>query len=77
MHPSKVTHKGQITIPAELRKEMNISEGDRVEFKKVGNQIMITHLKKNSLMGLFGLLPRPKRALTIEEINDAIEQGHS
>jgi AbrB family looped-hinge helix DNA binding protein len=31
-HRSVVTRKGQITIPAEIRRALNIKEGDKVAF---------------------------------------------
>src|SRR5919202_4744598 len=36
-HRSVVTRKGQITIPAEIRRALNIKEGDKVAFTMANN----------------------------------------
>lgn len=39
---SKVTSRGQITIPQKLREEEGITEDDYVVIKKVGHQLVIS-----------------------------------
>jgi AbrB family looped-hinge helix DNA binding protein len=75
MHLSQVTHKGQITIPASIRKEMDITEGDKVEFERVGDQILIKLLKKVDIMSLFGSMPSPSKSLTIDEMKEIIKSS--
>lgn len=74
MHPSTVTFKGQVTIPAELRKDLGILEGDKVAFERKGHQILITPIKKVDLTALFGSLPKPEKILSLEEIKAIIEE---
>lgn len=38
---SKVTRKGQVTIPADLREAFNIREGDYVVFQRVNDDIVM------------------------------------
>ena len=37
----KVRHKGQITLPANLRKELNIDEGDDLLIQRRGKELII------------------------------------
>lgn len=41
MPKTKVTKKGQITIPLEYREEFDLNVGTVVEIKKVNNKLMI------------------------------------
>ena len=39
MEVTSVTSKGQVTIPKELRQQLGIRQGSRIEFSLVGNQV--------------------------------------
>lgn len=41
MELAKVTSKGQITIPVEIRKKLGVKEGDKVLFVEEGGKIML------------------------------------
>ena len=68
-----ITHKGQITIPKEVRDTFGLQSGDKLEFScEKGGRIVVTPIKKN-VDDLFGKLLKPERkALSIEEINEAL-----
>ncbi|MFC7440989.1 AbrB/MazE/SpoVT family DNA-binding domain-containing protein [Laceyella putida] len=38
---SKVTSKGQIIVPEEIREKLNIKEGDHIAFVEVDGQIVV------------------------------------
>jgi AbrB family looped-hinge helix DNA binding protein len=40
-HNFKVTRKGQVTIPIEIRRALGIEEGGRVDFKKEGDEVVL------------------------------------
>lgn len=40
---AKVMSKGQVTIPADVRKALGVSEGDRVSFVVDGNNVRIVN----------------------------------
>jgi AbrB family looped-hinge helix DNA binding protein len=40
-HTVRVRNKGQITLPAELRRELGISEGDRLLIQLRGKEIVL------------------------------------
>jgi antitoxin PrlF len=66
-----VTSKGQITIPIEVRTELDLKPGDKIDF--VRNQLGFTLLPKNgSVKRLKNMFGKPDRTLTIEEMNEAI-----
>lgn len=49
MELAKVTSKGQITIPIDIRKKLGIKEGDKVLFIEDGDKIMLVN---STLMAL-------------------------
>jgi AbrB family looped-hinge helix DNA binding protein len=49
---SRVTSKGQVTIPVEMRKQLGIKEGDKVVFINNGKSIIIV----NAAMAAFNEL---------------------
>lgn len=69
---SSVTSKGQTTIPMQIRKQMNISSGDKVEFFSDGKVITIIPIHK-SILDLQNLLPKPRISLTCEEMDTVIK----
>jgi antitoxin PrlF len=53
----RVTSKGQVTIPIEIRTALNIKEGDRIEFiTNPEKNIEVKVIKKRSLNSVFGKL---------------------
>lgn len=68
---TKVTTKGQVTIPTVVREALNISIGDSVLFKtikKEEQEIVIRVIKKYDIMDLHGILHnRHMRYIPIEE----------
>lgn len=55
---ARVTAKGQVTIPVEVRKSLDLKEGDDLLFE-VGEagEARIRVVKRRSLMDLYGALP--------------------
>ncbi len=49
MFMSKVSRKGQATIPKEIREYLRIREGDRVAFVQKNNEVMIRPVKETLL----------------------------
>jgi len=43
MEIAKITSKGQITIPVEIRRKLNLKEGDKVVFIEDGDQIILAN----------------------------------
>ena len=72
MSTATLTSKGQITIPVEVRKEMKLSAGDRVEFIQTEpgryEFVAATH-DVRELKGMFG---KPAKPVSISDMNKAI-----
>ncbi len=75
MATAVVTSKGQITIPAEVRKKLGLKPGDRVRFIEGENGEYILRPKTGSIMDLKGFLKWTGKPVTIEEMNETIAQG--
>jgi len=50
---AKMTSKGQITVPREIRKELGVGAGDGVVFQKQGNKIVVTSQRRGSVFEEF------------------------
>ena len=46
---AKVTSKGQITIPRDIRRRLGVRAGDKVEFEDNGNGVQLTGVRKESV----------------------------
>ncbi len=70
---SKMTRKGQVTVPAELRRELGLKEGDRVAFRVDGKEIRLR--RSDSVVartaGVFNKYVT--EVLTAEELREAAE----
>jgi AbrB family looped-hinge helix DNA binding protein len=72
MATATLTGKGQITIPVEVRQALRLDSGDRVEFVEVEPgrfEIVPATRSVTALKGMFG---KPRRTVSIEEMNAAI-----
>lgn len=71
---SSITQKGQVTIPIEIRQKFNFNTGDLIGFREENNRIVIDIMKKkSSLKDLCGILPKPKKKLSVKQINQIIQ----
>ena len=78
MSTATLTSKGQITIPADVRRALNVQAGDRVEFVQVEPGRFELVAATRSVPELKGLFGKPARTVSIEEMNRAIaERGAS
>lgn len=74
MPVATMTSKGQITMPKAIRDQLKLQTGDRVEFM-VGEDGTVTVWPVTAhVTTLKGLVPKPKRAVTLKEMQDAIEK---
>ena len=56
MPDATLTSKGQITIPASIRKALRLSAGERVVFTQLDDGTVIMRAKTRSILDLKGLL---------------------
>lgn len=45
LHISTLTQKGQATIPAEIRHELGLLVGDKIEFKILNGQVVLKKMQ--------------------------------
>ena len=69
-----ITSKGQITIPADVRRALNVQTGDRVEFIDLGNGQFGIIPATEDISALKGAVRRPARTVTVETMNQAIRK---
>ncbi|HEY6986613.1 MAG TPA: AbrB/MazE/SpoVT family DNA-binding domain-containing protein [Rhodanobacteraceae bacterium] len=69
MADATVTSQGQITIPVEIRRAMNLKPGDRVRFTVLANGTTIMRAKNRSLRSLVGSLkPADGSVVPVEDM---------
>jgi AbrB family looped-hinge helix DNA binding protein len=71
---SAITSKGQATIPKAIREHLRLKPGDRVKFfvHPDGSVVLLPKLPASALRGI---VPPPKRPVTIEEMTEAAGAG--
>jgi antitoxin PrlF len=72
MSEAKMTSKGQITVPKDVRQKLGLKPGDRVRFIVEGDGRVRILPAKRDISELIGILPKPARVVTIEEMDAAI-----
>ena len=68
---STLTSKGQITIPREIRDQLQLKTGDRVEFIFGDNGRVELLPATASITELKGMLPAPRKPVSVEEMNQS------
>ena len=74
---STMTSKGQVTVPAEVRKDLNLNPGARVVFRKKDGQYFIESADAwvERTSGMLAHLAEGKPPATIEEWEEAAAAG--
>lgn len=67
MELAKITTKGQITIPVEIRKKLHLKPGDKVLFVEEGDRITVTN---SSMAALTTIQDRLKGEATSSGLKD-------
>jgi AbrB family looped-hinge helix DNA binding protein len=77
MDTTTLTSKGQITVPKSIRERLNIRPGDRIHFFVEDGGTVIFMPAKSDVRELKGILPKPRKPVSIEAMNEAIAEGGS
>ncbi len=72
-----LTVKGQITIPVEIRQRLGLRTGDRLEFVITDEKRIEMIPAGGSVRQLRGMVPKPKKALSLAEMDRAIRAGRA
>jgi antitoxin PrlF len=73
VHTSKITSKGQVTIPQQVRKDMGAVAGDRLDFVRMEDGNYAVVLAGQSIKSLKGVIPRPEKPVSLENMQAAVE----
>ena len=72
---SKITSKGQTTLPLRVRQYLKVGEGDRIGYEFVDGKVMIV-ARNRSALDFAGALYDPKRTqVSVEKMNEAIGEA--
>ena len=72
---SKITTKGQTTIPAEVREYLKIGPGDRLGYEFVDGKVMLVPKNKSALEFAGALHVSGREPVSIESMNEALDEG--
>ena len=75
MSVATITSKGQVTIPKDVRDELGLEPGMKLDFIRVGDGEYRLRPKNLRVEELFGILKYDGPPITIEEMNEAIRDG--
>ncbi len=74
MAAATVTSKGQITLPKTVRDRLGIVAGDRVEVIESDRGFLVVPATRD-VKALKGLVPKPRKPVSIEDMNRAIAKA--
>lgn len=74
MTTATLTSKGQITIPVDVRNDLKVDAGDRVEFVQIAPGRYEFVAATRSVTELKGMFGPAKKTVSIEAMNKAIAQ---
>jgi len=77
MTTATLTVKGQVTIPVEVRKRMGLDAGDRIEFVELDDGQYLIKPAIDDVRSLKGVLKKPRRPVSVEDMNRAIRKRAS
>lgn len=75
MTTATLTSKGQITVPKDIRDHMHIDKGDRVEFLVDDQGVVTIWPVTENVTSLKGMVPKPRKPVSIEEMNTAVKES--
>lgn len=75
MSIATLTSKGQLTIPLEVRDVLGLSPGDRLLFEYEHDGSYRVRPVRNSIRSLRGIVPKPLKAVTLDEMDAAVAAG--
>jgi AbrB family looped-hinge helix DNA binding protein len=76
MEVSRISAKGQVTIPKGIRELLNLSEGDRVAFIEENGKVVITKASVVALRDLQEAMSREaqQKGMTEQDLLDELKQ---
>ena len=72
MSTATITSKGQVTIPLKIRLHLGLHKANKVEFIIEKNGHVVLEPLTTDVSELKGFLPKPKKIISIEQMNKTI-----
>jgi antitoxin PrlF len=72
MTAATLTSKCQLTLPKDVRTALGVGPGDRVDFVRMEDGNFAVMPATLPVKRLKGLIPRPKKPVTLEQMDEAI-----
>ena len=70
----KISTKGQVVIPANIRDMLQIGEGDRLEFSQEGDKVIVKGIKKKTILDAIGIIKVDKKFMEVNEIREQVRK---
>jgi AbrB family looped-hinge helix DNA binding protein len=72
MQTSTLTRKGQVTIPAGVRKRLGLHPGDRIAFIVDGDEVRLVR-RENRIEAAFGIC-QPETSVSVDDMEQIIKR---
>ena len=70
-----VSSKGQLVLPKQIREQLKLKAGDRVDLQIEDDEKIVLRPLRKSLADLEGFLPKPPRAISLEEMDETLSRA--
>jgi len=70
-----ITSKGQVTVPKKVREQLHLKPGDKIEFLVDENGTVRVVPVTAKVTQLKGMVPKPRRVVSLEEMDEAVARG--
>jgi AbrB family looped-hinge helix DNA binding protein len=70
-----LTSKGQLTLPIAIRRKLHLKPGDKIELFSRNDGHIEGIPVKQGISKLKGILPKPKHAVPLDEMEKAVSEG--
>lgn len=72
---SRITSKGQVTVPKAIRDALGVEAGDRLAFRLEEDGRVLVEPETVDLRALRGVLRPRRRGVTVEDMAEAVRKG--
>jgi AbrB family looped-hinge helix DNA binding protein len=73
MEVAKITSRGQVTIPIDIRKKLGVKEGDKVVFIEDNNRIVVANAAKIAFADMRAAFAGEAERLGLKNEQDIVE----
>ena len=75
MSDARLSSKGQVTIPRDIRERLKLKLGDKIQFRIADNGQVVVDAAKHHVGELYGLMRREgAKPVSVEAMDDAIRR---